>query len=151
MTHVIEPFVFTISNPEWIIERVGTRGAWRHRVCYITGLEDLMGYGDGSSVPIDASIAPIIMELNRRGYATSFCCSHLPEDHIGGEGSLSGYILFTGNGAPSHEIAPTGTDISWNHTHWQFSNNPDLCRKQWNELAACLGVDSIYSDTPPTE
>lgn len=152
MTHIIaaNPSSLTISPPQWVEKHYGSRHKpWKHRVCYVGGLaNDLCNYGRGGPVPIDASIVHIIVELNRLGYTTSFCCSGLPEDHVGGMGSQSGYLLFADGCELPVDVAPTGTQITWDNTHWAFAPNPDLAREQWGELAARLGVELDLSSSP---
>jgi len=55
---------------------------------------------EGSVVDMDELILPTILELNKKGWNTSFCCSgHLEEDYV------SAYIMFTSDKPPK---APKG-------------------------------------------
>jgi len=142
-----------VGAPVWI-EREWARGKIdRERVCWVGGLIDQAGYGDGvHSVPIDASIAHIVAELNWRGYPTLFCCSGLPEDHLYVEGMpcLNPYILFADLewDALPHSLAPAGTVITWNGKHWAFNSDFEVARRQWRELATTLGVEFDMGETP---
>ena len=50
---------------------------------------------DGKSIEIDCYIAPIVEELNRRGFKTLSCCSGLDEEHENVEYKPDkGYISF---------------------------------------------------------
>lgn len=43
---------------------------------------------------VDASIAPLIVELNRRGFSTTYCCSGVAAEHFTNSDPGPGYIAF---------------------------------------------------------
>lgn len=67
---------------------------------FLLGLLDNQGVSrvvelDGKSIEIDCYIAPIVEELNRRGFKTLSCCSGLDEEHENVDyKSDVGYISF---------------------------------------------------------
>lgn len=135
----------SIGAPHWITQTWRDHNRSRRvRICLVDGLKcDHTGGSvyertDGT-VEIDASIAPLIVELNRRGHETMFCCSGLPEDHDGQPwGADYAYILFAER--PTIE-APAGVEVSWDGSHWSFARDPEVARGQWREIAARLEME----------
>ena len=84
---------YRIEKAKWITPFPDK--AQRVRACRISGLETVSWYGDGDKQGrpwIDASIAGLIVSLNRAGFPTIFCCSGLPEDHD--HAGCPPYIMF---------------------------------------------------------
>lgn len=80
MTSLTAPSPYHIAPAEWYLPYEGAH----HRVrgSLVTGLTCPAHYADSEGrLRIDATIAGLIVKLNRAGYSTEFSCSGLPEDH----------------------------------------------------------------------
>lgn len=74
----------TLSEPYWMIRSHDPEGIkWgQERVCDVLGLP--CTDRQHPCAVVDATIAPLIVALNERGWTTSFCCSGVEEDHTRG-------------------------------------------------------------------
>lgn len=80
--------VMILSEPRWT---PSSRGA-SNRIREIHGLKS--SYSAYPCARVDASIADLVLEMNKAGLATEYCCSALDEDHRNDHWMGSAYIAF---------------------------------------------------------